>query len=266
MKKKNLIIVKIGGQVIDDKDSLKDFLKQFAEIKEDKILVHGGGRLATELSNKLNIPVKMQEGRRITDRETLDIATMVYAGLINKNIVAGLQSLNCNAIGLCGADGNCIKAEKRAVKEIDYGFAGDLGQESVNTIFLSELLNHCLVPVFNAITHDGGGNLLNTNADTIASTLAVSLSSIYEVKLVYCFEKNGVLRHANDDSSLISTINTKEYFHFKEQGIINGGMIPKLDNAFGALNNGVRTVHIGKAEQLSKLIKKEEYAGTILHN
>jgi len=265
MKKQKLIIVKIGGNVIDDKKALSDFLKQFASITENKILVHGGGKLATELAKRLDIPVQMHEGRRITDKEMLDVATMVYAGLISKNITAQLQTKGCNAIGLSGADANCIKAGKRDVKEVDYGFVGDLNSESVNVSFFNEILKQGICPVISAITHDGAGNLLNTNADTIASALAVALSGYYEVQLVYCFEKSGVLKDVNNESSLFKKINANEYSSFKESGIINGGMLPKLDNAFGALSKGVNLVHIGKSEQLLELIKTENHAGTTLY-
>ncbi len=265
MDKQKLIIVKIGGNVIDNKKALSVFLKQFASITENTILVHGGGKLATELAKKLDIPVQVHEGRRITNKETLDIATMVYAGLISKNITAQLQAKGRNAIGLSGADGNCIKAGKREVKEIDYGFVGDLNSASVNISFFNELLKQGICPVISAITHDGSGNLLNTNADTIASALSVALSEFFEVKLVYCFEKSGVLKDVNDESSLFRKINAIEYAFFKQSGIINGGMLPKLDNAFGALSNGVNLVHIGRSEQLLELIKTENHAGTTLY-
>jgi acetylglutamate kinase len=228
--------------------------------------VHGGGKLASELANKLNIPVLIHEGKRITDKETLDIATMVYAGLLNKTIVAQLQSLLCNAIGLCGADANCIKANKRPVVEIDYGFVGDLNAGSINIEFLIALIQHEITPIFSAITHDGKGNLLNTNADTIASSLSVALSHIYDVQLVYCFEKNGVLTDMNDQQSLIPKINMEQYQQLKEQGIIHSGMIPKLDNAFKALDQGVSSIHIGKSDHLLELLKTQEHAGTILYN
>ncbi len=266
MTKEKLIIVKIGGHVIDDKVALKKFLQQFSEIKANKLLVHGGGKLASELANKLNIPVVMHEGKRITDKETLDITTMVYAGLINKTIVAQLQSLSCNAIGLCGTDANCIKANKRPVSEIDYGFVGDINADSINTKFISGLLKQKITPVFSAITHDGKNNLLNTNADTIASYISVAMSHIYDVQLVYCFEKNGVLKNVNDQRSLISKINEEQYQVLKEEGIIHSGMIPKLDNAFKALYQGVNSIHIGNSNYLLELLKTQQHAGTILYN
>ena len=188
-----LTIVKIGGNVIDDENSLSDFLTQFNLLQGHKILIHGGGKLANQLQEKLEVPVKMIDGRRITDEETLKIVTMVYAGFINKNIVAKLQAANCNAIGFSGADANCIQSHKRILGEVDYGVVGDI--EEINTSCISSCLENDLTPVFSAITHDGKGQLLNTNADTIASELAIGLSKHYEVQLVYCFEKNGVLKN-----------------------------------------------------------------------
>jgi acetylglutamate kinase len=246
-----LYIIKIGGNVIDSSEKLQEFLKDFVALPGYKILVHGGGKAATKLADEMGIEAKIVEGRRITDLETLRLVTMVYAGLINKNIVAQLQFRNCNAIGMTGADGNAIRAKKRPVKEIDYGFVGDIDESSVSEQVIKTLLEDGLVPVFSAITHDGEGQLLNTNADTIASALAVALSGLYETSLVYCFEKKGVLRDVDDDFSLISEIKSSEYESLKDQGIIAGGMIPKLHNAFEAIKNGVKDVYIGKAEELS---------------
>ena len=246
-----LYIIKIGGNVIDNSEKLHEFLKDFVALPGYKILVHGGGKMATQLADDMGIEAKMVEGRRITDIETLRIVTMVYAGLINKNIVAQLQFRNCNAIGLTGADGNAIRAKKRPVKDIDYGFVGDLDESSVSAEAIKKLLEDGLVPVFSAITHDGQGQLLNTNADTIASVLAVALSELYETSLVYCFEKKGVLKDVDDDFSLIPEIRSSEFENLKEQGIIAGGMIPKLHNAFEAIKSGVKDVYIGKAEELS---------------
>jgi acetylglutamate kinase len=250
---KKLYVIKIGGNVIDNSENLHYFLEDFSKLEGVKILIHGGGKIATDLSHTLGIEPKMVDGRRITDIETLRVVTMVYAGLINKNIVAQLQKVNCNAIGLTGADANLIRASKRPIKEIDYGFVGDIHETSVATNKLSALLEEGLIPVFSAITHDGNGQLLNTNADTIASALAVALSAVYEVSLVYCFEKKGVLKDVNDNSSLISEISLSDFEALKADNIIAGGMLPKLHNAFEAIKNGVSEVYIGKSDELNHL-------------
>ena len=268
--KKTLYIIKIGGNIIDDEVKLQKFLKDFADIQAPvqgiratrKILVHGGGKLATKLAEKLGIEQKLVDGRRITDRETLKIVTMVYAGYINKNIVAQLQSYDCNAIGLCGADGDAILAHKRNHPVIDYGFVGDI--DAINTNLLKGLLEQNISIVFASLTHDQKGQLLNTNADTIAQELAKALSSSYEVQLIYSFEKAGVLLDANDDNTVISTLNPSRYQQLKSKQKIFAGMIPKLDNAFAAINGGVKKVIIGKAEQLTELINGE--AGTNISN
>lgn len=245
---KTLKIIKIGGNIIDDDTSLDNFLKDFSKIKGSKILVHGGGKLATQLANKMDVEVKMIGGRRITDRPTLDIITMVYAGKINKNIVAILQASQCNAIGFSGADGNSIIAEKRQVKTIDFGLVGDVIKVNVQTLKL--LLNNNVIPVFCAITHDEKGQLLNTNADTIAAELAIAFAKEYQTELYYCFEKNGVLKDINDSTSVIENINTKMYETLLEKNIIATGMLPKLNNCFHAIYNNVHKVHIGKPEML----------------
>ena len=248
-----LNVIKIGGNVIDNSEKLHQFLLDFTALPGKKILVHGGGKIATELGDSLGVEAKMVEGRRITDIETLRIVTMVYAGLINKNMVAQLQAKGSNAIGLTGADGNIIKAVKRPVKEIDYGFVGDLDAASVSSETLRNLLEAGLVPVLCAITHDGDSQLLNTNADTIASAVAVAMSGLYETSLIYCFEKRGVMKNIDDDSSLVSQIRSSEFEGLKQEGIVSGGMIPKLHNAFEAIKNGVSAVYIGKADELSYL-------------
>lgn len=250
---KQLTIIKIGGNVIDNSENLHLFLEDFNALPGDKILVHGGGKIATELGESLGIEAKMIDGRRVTDIETLRVVTMVYAGLINKNMVAALQAKNCNAIGLTGADGNIIKAIKRPIKDIDYGFVGDLDENSVNSSILDSLLKADLIPVLSAITHDGDGQLLNTNADTIASAVAVAMSSLYETRLVYCFEKKGVLRDVNDDNTLVKQIKANEFESLKADGTVVGGMIPKLHNAFKAIKKGVSAVYIGKADELKAL-------------
>ena len=250
-----LTVIKIGGNVLDDPGILKIFLRDFSAVAGYKILVHGGGKIASKLSADLGIEAKLVEGRRITDGESLKVVTMVYAGLINKNIVAQLQAIDCNAIGLCGADGNLIKASIRPVKNINYGFAGDLDENSIAVAQLKKLLEAGLIPVFSAITHDGTGQLLNTNADTIASAIAVALAADYETSLVYCFEKKGVLEDITDENSVIREIRSVDFESFKEQKIIADGMIPKLQNAFLSIKNGVKDVYIGKADEIPLLSK-----------
>jgi len=250
-----LTVIKIGGNVIDDDIKLSSFLKAFASIKGKKILVHGGGKLATKLAEQLNIPQQLVDGRRITDAETLKIVTMVYAGYVNKNIVAQLQANGENAIGICGADGNAILAHKRTNALLDYGFVGDI--DAVNLSFFSDLLDKNINIVVAPLTHDAKGQLLNTNADTIAQEIANAMSKTYSVQLIYSFEKAGVLTDTNDDVTLIKEINPSSYKQLKESGAIFAGMIPKLDNAFAALHNGVEKVIIGKAEQLKELISGE---------
>lgn len=248
-----LTIVKIGGNVIDNSENLHRFLEDFTALPGNKILVHGGGKIATELSESLGIEAKMVEGRRITDIETLRIVTMVYAGLINKNMVAQLQAKGSNAIGLTGADGNVIKASKRTGTAIDYGFVGDLNEDSVSTTTVDTLLKAGLLPVLCAITHDGDSQLLNTNADTIASSVAVAMSGLYDTQLVYCFEKKGVLRDVNSDDSVVREIKAEAFEGLKADGTVAGGMIPKLHNAFEAIKKGVAAVYIGKADELNEL-------------
>lgn len=247
-----VIVIKIGGNIIDDETKLSSFLKLFAGVKEKKILVHGGGKLATKLATDLGVEQQMVDGRRITDAETLKIVTMVYAGYINKNIVAQLQANGCNAIGLSGADGNLITAHKRKHATIDYGFVGDV--DHVNASLLQNLLDHNMTIVAAPITQDGNGQLLNTNADTIAQEIAKALGKLYEVKLIYSFEKTGVLLNVENEDSVIPVINPAYYEELKEKKLIFAGMLPKLDNAFSALQNGVKQVIIGKAEQLDQLI------------
>ncbi len=247
-----LYVIKIGGNIIDNEEKLSSFLQSFAAIQSSKILVHGGGKLATKLAQQLGIEQQMIEGRRITDAETLKIVTMVYAGFINKNIVAQLQAQSCAVVGLCGADGNVIQSHKRVRSSIDYGFAGDV--DAVNTDFLKNLLSQNISVVMAPITHDKKGQLLNTNADTIAQEIAQAMSHQYEVHLIYSFEKNGVLLNAENDASTIPSITHSYYQTLKENGTIFAGMIPKLDNAFAALQKGVSRVIIGKAENLSQLL------------
>jgi acetylglutamate kinase len=248
----SLYVIKIGGNIIDDELLLTAFLKKFAAQKSKKILVHGGGKLATRLAEQMGIPQQMIHGRRITDEETLKIVTMVYAGYINKHIVAQLQSLNCNAAGISGADGNSILAHKREKAGVDYGFAGDIDQ--VNAGWFTQLLENGLSLVVAPITHDGKNQLLNTNADTVAQEIAKSLSSAFEVTLIYSFEKPGVMKDVDDENSVISKLHLGYYKELKETEKIFAGMIPKLDNAFTAINAGVHQVIIGKGEELDQLI------------
>lgn len=261
----DLFVIKIGGNIIDDDKKLFAFLQQFAAVKGNKILVHGGGKLATRMADQLGIQQQMVDGRRITDAETLKIVTMVYAGFINKNIVARLQSLDCNAIGLTGADGNLIPAQKRVHASIDYGFVGDVGSLQSAAGSWQLLLENGFVPVIAPITHDTKGQLLNTNADTIAQEIAKSLSKLFNVQLIYSFEKRGVLLNINDESSVIGRMNAPHYSELKQKGLIFAGMIPKLDNAFAALDSGVQKVIIGMAEELPELVSG--HAGTtIVHD
>lgn len=259
-----ITIIKIGGNVIDNDDALPVFLEKFAGIPGNKILVHGGGKLATRLAGIMNIPQQMINGRRVTDAESLKIVTMVYAGDINKRVTALLQSYNCNAIGLSGADGNLIRAKKREVAGVDYGFVGDLPEDSVNTGLLVSLFKNGLTPVIAPITHNKQGQLFNTNADTIASALATSLSALGSVTLIYCFEKRGVLRNTEDDDSVITHINKNIYEDLKQQGIITAGMIPKIDNALQAIEKGVTKVIIGSADEVEQLPQLK--SGTVISN
>lgn len=249
-KKAHLSIVKIGGNIVDNPEALESFLNDFHQLEGNKLLVHGGGVMASKMAKQLGIETKMLNGRRITDEETLKLVTMVYAGWGNKNIVALLQKTGCNAIGLSGADANTIPAIRRSPVPIDFGFAGDPDPNKTNTGFISQLIESNITPVFCAITHDGNGSLLNTNADTIAYTVATALSEKYTVTIYYCFEKEGVLRDVNNVESLIPTMTKEEYDTYKQQGIIVDGMIPKLDNSFKAMTNGVSQVIILHAKNL----------------
>ena len=248
-----LSIVKVSGNIIENEAILLPFLQDFADLTGPKILVNGGGKKASQWAERLGIPVQINAGRRITDTDTLELITGIYAGQVNKSIVATLQGLECNAIGLSGADGNAIQAIKRPVAAIDYGWVGDV--QSVNSVFFAQLLNQGLSPICCALTHDGKGQLLNTNADTIASQLAVALSKRFEVSLYYCFEQRGVLQSLEDPDSLIENIDSKKYEELLDQKIIHQGMLPKMKNAFNALNQGVSKVAIGKSEMISSSIK-----------
>jgi acetylglutamate kinase len=241
-----LTIIKVGGQIVEESESLKRLLADFAAIEGLKLLVHGGGRAATNVAKQLGIETQMVNGRRITDLAMLEVVTMVYGGLVNKRIVAGLQALGVNALGLTGADLNCIFAEKRPVTDVDYGFVGDV--KKVNAKALSDLLSANIIPVIAPLTHDGNGNLLNTNADTIAGETAKALAQYFDVKLFFCFEKKGVLLDENDDENVISKLNFEEYKKLVDKKIITGGMMPKIENSFNALQNGVKQVFITRAD------------------
>ena len=246
----SLTIIKAGGKIVEETASLRRLLSDFSLLKGNKLLVHGGGRLATTLASRLGIESKMINGRRITSAEMLKVVTMAYGGLVNKSIVARLQAIGVNALGLTGADMNLIRSEKRPVKEIDYGFVGDV--KEVNAALLTSLIEQGVTPVLAPLTHDKKGNLLNTNADTMAGEAAKALARYFDVTLVFCFEKKGVLMDENDDESVISVITPALYEQYVAQNIVRGGMIPKLENAFEALQKGVKRVVITEASQLGK--------------
>lgn len=255
-----LTVVKVGGAIVENAESLTQLLDQFSHIPGLKVLVHGGGRSATRIAEQLGLPQQMIAGRRVTDAETLRVVTMVYAGLVNKNIVAQLQARGVNALGLTGADMNVIQSHKRAPKTVrlddgtqqlvDYGFVGDIDQ--VNAALLADLIGKCVVPVVSPIGHDTHGSLLNTNADTIAAEVSKALSHHFEVTLMYCFEKAGVLRNPDDDESVIPQITQAEFPQLVEQGVVSGGMLPKLENAFSAIREGVSQVIITKADAIDQ--------------
>lgn len=245
-----LFVIKIGGNVIDNQDELKSFLKDFAAIKSNKILIHGGGKIATKIGEQSGIQSNYINGRRITDDATIDLVTMVYGGLVNKKIVAQLQALHCNAIGLTGADGNIIPATKRPVKDVDFGWVGDIDNEKLKVENLKRLLEASFVPVFAPLTHDGIGHILNTNADTIASSLAVGLSKDYDVRLIYCFEKKGILENVDDNNSVINLIDKQAYKQLLAGQKLFAGILPKIDNAFAAIDSGVKEVLVGDAKDL----------------
>ncbi len=244
-----ITIVKVGGKVVEDPESLNSLLDQFKRISGNKMLVHGGGTTATEIAGKLGIETQMVNGRRVTDKATLDVVTMVYGGLVNKRIVAALQARNINAIGLTGADLDLIRSRKRPIQDVDYGFVGDV--EDVNSKELRLLLDENVVPVVAPLTHDGNGQIFNTNADTIASELATELANYFNVYLFYCFEKKGVLLDPNDDSSVIYELNQALFKQYQEEGTISAGMIPKLDNGFRAKQKGVKEVLITNWENVA---------------
>ena len=252
-----LTLIKVGGKIVENPETLKQLLADFSSIEGYKVLVHGGGRSATALAEKLGIETQMVNGRRITDRNMLQVVTMVYGGLVNKNIVTGLQALGVNALGLTGADLNYMRSEKRPVAEVDYGYVGDV--KEVNGKILADLIRKGITPVLAPLTHDKKGNLLNTNADTIAGEAAKALAKYFDVTLVFCFEKKGVLTDENDDNSVIEHINPKSFEKLVAEGVISGGMIPKLENSFDALKAGVKEVVITRADLI-----KEKNSGTTI--
>lgn len=251
--KPRLTLVKVGGKIVEEEHSLKQLLVDFSCLEGNKILVHGGGRSATQLAERLGIETKMVNGRRITDEETLQVVTMVYGGLVNKKIVAGLQALGVNALGMTGADMDIIRSVKRPVVDIDYGFVGDVVK--VNVDILGNLIHEGIVPVVAPLTHDSNGLLLNTNADTVAGELAKAFAAQFDVTLVYCFEKAGVLANEEDDNSVIPTITSDSFQRLVADGTVKGGMIPKLENSFAALRAGVKVVKITRAQSFLSIEK-----------
>lgn len=251
-----LTVIKVGGAVVEDPEALSSFLDRFSAIGGNLILVHGGGREATRTASALGIESRMIEGRRVTDAAMLEIVTMVYAGKVNKGIVSGLRGRGCRAIGLTGADLNCITSVRKPVAEVDYGYVGVV--KSVDAATFGALLGMEAIPVVSPITCDDGGQLLNTNADSLASAIAVGMSGMYDVELVFCFEKKGVLLNPDDDDSVIAHLDSAGYENFKKDGVVSGGMIPKLDGAFDALAKGVRSVRITNAVTLNG------YSGTTI--
>lgn len=257
----SITIIKIGGNIIDDENAFVKFLNDFAKIATPKILIHGGGKLASKLSTQLNVIPEMIDGRRITDEKTIDIVTMVYAGLINKKIVAKLQANNCNAIGLSGADANLIKSHKRINSSIDYGFVGDV--DEINTTFLIELLSKKYTPIIAPITHDKNGILLNTNADTIAAEIAITLAKQYKTALYYCFELTGLLKDINDQNSIIHKIKLADIQQLKEKQVISKGMLPKVDNIAHCIEQGVEKVILCNASDISFIENENAIFGTV---
>ncbi|NQY11893.1 MAG: acetylglutamate kinase [Flavobacteriales bacterium] len=256
-----LYIIKIGGNVIDSQEAMTSFLSDFSKIKGNKILVHGGGKIATKMAEKIGIEAKMVNGRRITDRPMLDIVSAVY-GTLNAAIVEQLKKFECKAMSVFGNAYGVIEAHKREVKDIDYGFVGDV--DKVTAAPVTKMLSEGSSPIFAPLTHDGE-TMLNTNADTIASALAVGMSKDYETKLIYCFEKKGVLKDVNDDASVINDISTETYEQLKTENVIHDGMIPKMDNSFDAIAAGVNEVWICHADDLKKILIDGEKHGSVLH-
>jgi acetylglutamate kinase len=259
-----LTVVKIGGNVIDDPEALTKFLEEIATVNGHKILVHGGGKIASQLMVKLGMQPAVTDGRRITDKDTLEVITMVYAGLVNKQIVAQLQANGCNALGLSGADGNCVTATKRKPAGIDYGYVGDISAQDVRTGLFAQLFAQGIMPVVCPVMHDGDGQLLNTNADTIAAVLATAFSEQYSVSLHYCFEQRGVLSDPHDPKSYLRELSSQTFTELKHSGAVSAGMLPKLQNALDAARNGVTRVRIGHAGYITHMINDEYDAATTI--
>lgn len=253
--KEHLTIIKVGGKIVENPDTLNALLEDFAAVEGRKLLVHGGGRSATQMAARLGVETKMVDGRRITDEAMLEVVTMVYGGLVNKRIVAGLQALDIDAVGLTGADMNIVLSDKRKVSTVDYGWVGDV--KKVNAEAVATLIESGCCPVVAPLTHDGCGHMLNTNADTMAGEMAKAMAAHYDVMLMFCFEKPGVLADENDDSSLIPTITPAVLDDLKRRGVVSGGMIPKLDNAIACVSAGVESVVITHADRIA-----DPYAGT----
>lgn len=253
--KEHLTIIKVGGKIVENSESLNSLLKDFAAVEGKKLLVHGGGRSATQMAARLGVETKMVDGRRITDEAMLEVVTMVYGGLVNKRIVAGLQAIGIDAVGLTGADMNIVLSDKRKVSAVDYGWVGDV--KRVNAEAVATLIESGCCPVVAPLTHDGCGHMLNTNADTMAGEMAKAMAAHYDVTLMFCFEKPGVLADENDDSSLIPTITPAVLDDLKRRGVVSGGMIPKLDNAIACVSAGVESVVITQADRIA-----DPYAGT----
>lgn len=253
--KEHLTIIKVGGKIVENSESLNALLKDFAAVEGKKLFVHGGGRSATQMAARLGVETKMVDGRRITDEAMLEVVTMVYGGLVNKRIVAGLQALGIDAVGLTGADMNIVLSDKRKVSAVDYGWVGDV--KRVNAEAVATLIESGCCPVVAPLTHDGCGHMLNTNADTMAGEMAKAMAAHYDVTLMFCFEKPGVLADENDDSSLIPTITPAVLDDLKRRGVVSGGMIPKLDNAIACVSAGVESVVITQADRIA-----DPYAGT----
>lgn len=253
--KEHLTIIKVGGKIVENSESLNSLLKDFAAVEGKKLLVHGGGRSATQMAARLGVETKMVDGRRITDEAMLEVVAMVYGGLVNKRIVAGLQALGIDAVGLTGADMNIVLSDKRKVSAVDYGWVGDV--KRVNAEAVATLIESGCCPVVAPLTHDGCGHMLNTNADTMAGEMAKAMAAHYDVTLMFCFEKPGVLADENDDSSLIPTITPAVLDDLKRRGVVSGGMIPKLDNAIACVSAGVESVVITQADRIA-----DPYAGT----
>ncbi|MHA7099095.1 acetylglutamate kinase [Roseivirga pacifica] len=258
-----LHVVKIGGKVVDNEGSLESFLKSFVKVKGKKVLIHGGGKIATQVGLKLGVPPRMEKGRRITDRDTLEVVTMVYGGLVNRRIVAMLQGMDESAIGLTGADANLIQAKMRPKHPVDFGYVGDIEKESINVDMVQKILDLDLTLVLPALTHDGMGNLLNTNADTIAATFAIAMAEHFDVSLNFCFEENGVLSDYYK-KTVVSKLDRPLYEQYEKDGVVFTGMLPKLQNAFNAKESGVKEVKIGHFQNLEDLMNDNQQGTTII--